>query len=166
MLEINNISKIGVISDTHLDKYSGHIPKTVMDKFKGVQLIIHCGDVVSMEALNELETLAPVVAVKGNMDPENLNLPRALELLINGKHTVCVAHGSGSPFGILHRLHKEFEPCKPSIILFGHTHIAGEYKHNDTRLFNPGSPNTRAEYYSIGMLDFTGDELNANVIRL
>lgn len=166
MLELNNISKIGVISDTHLDKYAGSLPPGVKAGFKDVSLIIHCGDVVCMEILQELETMAPVIAVKGNMDPSNLDLPVSQTMLINGKHILCAAHGSGSPFGITHRLYKIFEQYKPGLILFGHTHVAGDFMYNNTRLFNPGSPNTRSENFSIGTIDVTENELRTNVIPI
>jgi putative phosphoesterase len=164
MREISNISKIGVISDTHLNEFSGPLPPAVMEHFKNTGLIIHCGDIVSQDVLTSLGTLAPVIAVKGNMDPPGLSLPLSEMILVNKTHVICVSHGNGSPFGIKQKLYKEFIRYKPSIILYGHTHIAGECGYNGIRFFNPGSPCSRAEYFSVGMINIYGNELKTHVI--
>ncbi|MEI7541993.1 MAG: metallophosphoesterase family protein [bacterium] len=164
MREINNISKIGIISDTHIINASESLPKKVHSNFKNTDLIIHCGDIVSPHVITELEAYAPVIVVKGNMDTQMLELPTDEIILINGTHTICVSHGSGSPFGLTHKLYKQFVQYNPSIILFGHTHIAGDFEYNGVRLFNPGSPTTRADYYSIGLIHIKGKTLTTNVI--
>jgi putative phosphoesterase len=164
MLEINNISKIGVISDTHISKWTGPMPPVINDYFKDAGLIIHCGDIVSQDVIKELETLAPVIAVKGNMDNQGLGLPVTEVILVNGIHKICVSHGSGSHNDIMHRLYKEFIHYKPSIILYGHTHKAGESEYNGIRFFNPGSPTASSECCSIGVININGAELKTNVI--
>lgn len=164
MRKINNISIIGVISDTHINQTNKSLPKKVHTAFKKTDLIIHCGDIVSPSVITELETNAPVIAVKGNMDPQTLDLPSSEIILINGTHVICVSHGSGSPFGLTQRLYKQFIQYKPSLILFGHTHIAGDFEYNGIHLFNPGSPTTRADYFSIGLINITGKDLTTNVI--
>jgi putative phosphoesterase len=54
---------IGVISDTH-----GLVRREVIEAFRGVELIIHAGDVGRPEVLTALQAVAPVVAVRGNVD--------------------------------------------------------------------------------------------------
>src|SRR5262245_62498537 len=54
---------IGVISDTH-----GLLRPEVFEVFRDVGLILHAGDIGSTEVLDELKTLAPVIAVRGNND--------------------------------------------------------------------------------------------------
>ncbi|MGD8916416.1 MAG: metallophosphoesterase family protein, partial [Syntrophobacterales bacterium] len=54
---------VGVISDTH-----GHLRGEVAETLKGVDLIIHAGDIGKPEVLEELAKIAPVHAVRGNMD--------------------------------------------------------------------------------------------------
>ena len=54
---------IGVISDTH-----GRLPQSVAQAFKGVDLIIHAGDIGELEIIEALEEFAPTLAVRGNMD--------------------------------------------------------------------------------------------------
>jgi putative phosphoesterase len=164
MRKINNISKIGVISDTHLSNYSGSMSVKITRHFQDAELIIHCGDIVNPKVITELESIAPVIAVRGNMDPEELNIPDSEVMLINNTHTVCVSHGSGSPYGIMQKLFKKFSTYNPSIILFGHTHIAGEFEFNGVRFFNPGSPTTRTEYFSVGIIDIKNKKLTTNII--
>ena len=57
------MKKIGVLSDTH-----GHLPKEVYEFFKDVDLIIHAGDIGSVDVLNELQAFKKTVAVYGNID--------------------------------------------------------------------------------------------------
>ena len=62
-LEPKNHYSIGVISDTH-----GHVPPGIINAFKDVDLIIHAGDVGEETVLDKLSKIAPVAAVRGNMD--------------------------------------------------------------------------------------------------
>jgi hypothetical protein len=57
---------LGVLSDTHL--YRQQVPERVLKALEGVDLLVHAGDIVEMAVLEELERLAPLVAVAGNMD--------------------------------------------------------------------------------------------------
>ena len=61
----------------------------------------------------KLQLISPVCAVRGNMDPEELNLPEERVLLINDKYIICVAHGFGPPFGIKQQLFKKFKRYIP-----------------------------------------------------
>src|ERR1700731_1987082 len=62
---IRNVTSIGLISDTH-----GLLRPEALRALEGSQLIIHAGDVGKPEIINALEALAPVVAVRGNVDTE------------------------------------------------------------------------------------------------
>ena len=79
----------GVLSDTH-----GSIPSEIYEIFQGVQCIFHCGDIGSSGQIAELETLAPLLLVRGNMD-WNLS-PIYEESLITSVEfgTVAMAHGT------------------------------------------------------------------------
>ena len=61
--------KIGVISDTHSAGSGRDLPQPVLDVFNGVDLILHCGDLECLGVLDYLETVAPVLAVRGYEDP-------------------------------------------------------------------------------------------------
>ena len=60
--------KIGVLSDTHVPHAFPVLPPKVFEVFAGADLILHAGDIVSLDVLTELEAIAPVEAVAGNMD--------------------------------------------------------------------------------------------------
>ena len=60
--------KVGLISDTHVPKRAHYVPKRVFEIFEKVDYIIHAGDLVELAVVDELEQLAPVLAVHGNMD--------------------------------------------------------------------------------------------------
>ena len=69
---------IGLISDTHIPDRARILPQKVLDAFSNVDLIIHAGDLTSPKVLDELEEIAPVMAVQGNMDRANgIDLPKA-----------------------------------------------------------------------------------------
>lgn len=59
---------VGLISDTHVPVRAKEIPKEVFKVFESVDYIIHAGDLVDLSVVDDLEQLAPVLVVYGNMD--------------------------------------------------------------------------------------------------
>ena len=161
-----NISKIGVISDTHIPTRAKQLPVAVFSHFKGVDLIIHCGDIVEQNVLVELAAIAPVYAVKGNMDSHDIKEPSELIIEINKKFTLCVSHGTGSPFDTKERLSKKFRAYKPYMIIHGHTHLPEISAYSDIKIFNPGSCTNGHDYNSIGILDIKPDLIDCKIIPL
>ena len=107
--------RLGVISDTH-----GLLRVEVLEVFEGVDHILHCGDVGNWDVIIELQALAPVTAVYGNVDgPEIQRLPKVAEVELDG-FRIVVTHGDqlGSPTPA--KLHEAFPHAE--IILYGHTH--------------------------------------------
>ena len=166
MIQINNIAKIGVISDTHIPSRTKTLPPEIFTLFKDVNSIIHCGDIVSEDVLIELNSIAPVIGVKGNMDPGEITLPKEQVILINNTITACVAHGSGSPFGLRDKLYKVFTKNKPHIILYGHSHIPENSKYNDILFFNPGSATCGNEYNSVGIINISNVDVKGEIIQI
>ena len=78
--------KIGILSDTHIPTIRESIPPALLKAFENVDLIIHAGDLVRLEVLDSLTSLAPVKAVSGNMDPAEVKreLPDKLCISIEG----------------------------------------------------------------------------------
>ncbi|MFH1736698.1 MAG: metallophosphoesterase family protein, partial [Actinomycetota bacterium] len=60
--------RIGVISDTHIPSVAGRLPERVFAEFRGVDMILHAGDIVTPSVLEALAKLSRIVAVCGNMD--------------------------------------------------------------------------------------------------
>ena len=120
--------RIGVISDTH-----GYLPPEAADALCGLDLIIHAGDVDTPDVLNRLRHIAPVVAVRGNMDrgPWAQALPPA-EVVTCGKIHIYVRH-------ILHQIDLDPVAAKLAVVISGHTHSPCEERRNGVLFLNPGS---------------------------
>ncbi len=108
--------RLGVIADTH-----GLLRPEVLEVFAKVDHILHAGDVGKAEVLRELEALAPVTAVYGNVDGMEIRagLPQVATLRLDGVDIV-VTHGDqfGSPTPA--KLVAAFPQAE--ILVFGHTH--------------------------------------------
>ncbi len=124
---------IGVISDTH-----GLLRPEALTLLEGCELILHLGDVGSRDEdaaiLERLAELAPMAAVRGNIDtaPWAEALPLTLDLTVNGWR--------------LHLVHilKDFDPATPcDAVLHGHSHKPRHEWQGDQLLFNPGAAGKR-----------------------
>ena len=125
--------KIGLISDTH-----GHLLADVFNVFSDVDLIIHAGDIGSENILTDLQALAPVRAVYGNMDhslPVG-KLPRVAFIKAE-ELTLCITHILNSPKSFAYELYKMSK--KADVVIFGHTHRPEVQKYNEILFINPGS---------------------------
>ena len=130
--------RIGIISDTH-----GSTPKDLYDKLNGVDCIIHAGDLGSPDVLLDLEVIAPVHAVVGNIDFFQLShkLPREKVVEI-GPLKFGISHGDRfRRFKIQEDLIQFFDLKDVDVIVFGHTHQYYLKKHGSQWLVNPGSSN-------------------------
>ena len=88
---------IGLISDTHIPDRAKILPQNVIDAFSDVDLILHAGDLTSPRVLDELEQIAPTMAVQGNMDRANgIDLPKAKVIEVEGLK-LGVIHGEVYP---------------------------------------------------------------------
>lgn len=151
--------RIGVIADTHIPKTAKKIPEAVFAVFNGVDLIIHAGDIVEKEALEQLETLAPVEAVYGNRDSDELkgSLPETRILELQG-FRIGVFHGHGDKGTTMQRVPDFFKGIDLDCIIFGHSHIPFNERINGKLYFNPGSPTAKKKqkYPSVGILVLGG----------
>ncbi|GEM_PF-202122 len=139
---------VGIISDTH----GKILPKEVKEIFKNTDLIIHTGDILNLETLEELEKIAPLFAVVGNEDSPEIKekLPTSLSLKIfNFK--ISAVHSSfsfwlGSHFNLTQKTAAEKLTKKENfdILIFGHTHRSYlkelNFDEKKVLLINPGSP--------------------------
>ncbi|BDC36609.1 MAG: metallophosphoesterase [Candidatus Methanoliparum thermophilum] len=150
---------IGVISDTHADTIRD-VDHRIIDALKDVDLVVHAGDITSIDVLNELKLVKDVVAVKGNMDSLDIKkiLPDTEKIEIDGKK-IRVIHGWGAPFGLEYKLLKRFDDV--DVIIYGHTHIPMNKIINNTLLFNPGT--ARKSY---GLLNIDNGEIRGDIIKL
>ena len=162
------IHRVGVISDTHIPEYKA-LPETLWQHFAGVELIIHAGDLSQLAVLNELETIAPVVAVQGNIEEEEVirALPIKRELLVGGLR-IGVVHILGNAQNRAKTARQEFPTAR--CVIFGHSHIPYNQEHDGQLLFNPGSANDRRRQptCSLGLLtiDDENHQIKAEVILI
>jgi uncharacterized protein len=125
--------KIGVISDTH-----GLLRPEVIPALEGVDRILHLGDVGKISILKELEKIAPVTAVRGNVDREGLcaKLPETeVGLIESPRHDSLYLY-------MLHdlkTLHLDPAAGKFAAVLSGHTHVPNYVTQKGVLYFNPGS---------------------------
>ena len=155
---------LGVLSDTHL--YRQEVPLQVMRALDGVDLLIHAGDIVEMAVLDELESLAPTMAVAGNMDHGDVReaLPEKRVIEVAGRRLGLI-HGSGAPQNMTSRLRREFD--RVNVVVFGHTHQAYNREEDGIYFFNPGSPTDKmfASFRSVGIIEL-GEEVQGRIIML
>lgn len=132
--------RIGVLSDTHIAHPSQQLPAALLRAFQGVDLIIHAGDWVDLCLLNQLEPLAKVIGVSGNMDGPGVRgkMPVTQEVEI-GEVRLFVTHGWGPPAQIEQRIVAKYQP-RADVIVYGHTHQAVFHEQGERYFLNPGSP--------------------------
>lgn len=124
--------KIGVISDTH-----GLMRQAALKALQGSDLILHAGDVGSRQVLEALAEIAPVRAIRGNVDTalwaEDLSVSEVVE-------------AAGFSFYIVHDYHTlDLNPKAAGFdaVIYGHTHKAAIERQNGVLLLNPGSAGPR-----------------------
>ncbi len=153
------LHRVGVISDTHVPRFKS-IPEAVWQHFADVERIIHAGDLSVLSVINELETIAPVEAVQGNIETEEtmLQLPLKRKIVV-GHCRIGIVHILGDTKTHVRMARQEFPDAR--VVVFGHSHIPHNQEHNGQLLFNPGSANDRRRQprCSIGMLTID-DETN------
>ncbi|MGB7847799.1 MAG: metallophosphoesterase family protein [Candidatus Acidiferrum sp.] len=120
--------RVGIISDTH-----GLLRPEAELALRGVDLIIHAGDVGNPEVLTRLKRIAPVFAVRGNVDTD----PWAHQLPLT-----AVVEADGVSFYVLHNLREmDLRPdaAKFDFVISGHTHQPEQSQRQGVLYVNPGS---------------------------
>ena len=159
--------KIGIIADTHIPHVAPRLPSEIYDAFKGMDLILHAGDLTELSVLEELRKSADAQAVYGNMDePEVRKLLPAKRIINVGRFTIGLTHGYGPPFNLINTVKREFSQ-KVDVIVFGHSHSPVNKVRDGILFFNPGSPTDKifARYNSYGILTI-GDKIKGKIVRL
>lgn len=152
-----NIVTLGIISDTH-----GLLREEARAALQGSDLILHAGDIGACAVIDELQQIAPTVAVRGNIDSDRWaeELPEVVMVTINGMK-----------FLLLHNIRDltidpAAEGCRA--VIYGHSHKP----HNELRagvlFFNPASAGPRrfSLPIAVGKMVLTVDELQAEIVEL
>jgi putative phosphoesterase len=159
---------IGVISDTHIyPNNSRTLHPALIRLFERaeVDLMVHLGDVNSRYVLDEIAGIAPLIAVAGNNDDEELQvvLPLTTRFTV-GKFSFGVIHGHGG------RSAKDEATKrwvgKVDCVLFGHSHKPLLEKSGETILFNPGSATDRRwfDHFGVGLITVEEERFTPDLI--
>jgi putative phosphoesterase len=130
-------------------------------------LILHGGDLVAASVLRELEAIAPVEGVFGNMDEPALKelLPERSVVEVEGAR-IGMVHIAGPRVGREERLVSWFPGC--DAVVYGHTHLPQLERHRDVWILNPGSPTERrrAPQRSMLVVEIAGEDLDPHIVAL
>lgn len=148
---------IGVLSDTH-----GLLRAEALAALQGVDHILHAGDVGDPEILSRLASLAPVTAIRGNIDTSGFcaQLP-ASETVELGGHLIHMVHAIDD---------LDLSPAAAGIdaVIFGHSHRPSIDTRNGVLYVNPGSAGPRRFSLPITLarLHLGPDGLRAELVSL
>jgi putative phosphoesterase len=154
---VENNFKIGVISDTH-----GLLRPEVFKIFKGVDLIIHAGDIGSKTIISSLRKISKVIAVKGNIDEEEWAKKFPVTKLIKfGLITIFLIHNING---------LKFDPSTKNIniIIYGHSHMPNNEQKGNVLYFNPGSAGKKRFNLpiSVGLMEVKNQKIKAKHIYI
>jgi putative phosphoesterase len=188
--------KLGILSDTHIPHRLAALPPTIPEIFRAtaVSLILHAGDVDEPGVLDTLSTVAPVIAVRGNIhlasrSRSSPHLPYAVHLDVMGQRVV-LTHGHGRPHQwlwdkrrgfireapaaatrdafneeLIARNHRRFPNA--DILIFGHSHRRLCRCVGRTLFLNPGAiAHARDESPSVAILTIRPEGANAEFIEI
>jgi putative phosphoesterase len=161
---------IAVISDTHMPRGGRRLPDACVERIAAADLLLHAGDLMTVEVLRELEGIGPpVAAVHGNMDTAELRrlLPAERVVEADGAR-IAMVHDAGPRDGRLERMRRRFED-RADALVFGHSHLPLHGRAADGfQIFNPGSPTERrrAPTHTMGMARAEAGTLEFELVEL
>ncbi|WP_156687656.1 metallophosphoesterase family protein [Mycobacterium sp. Marseille-P9652] len=133
-----------LIADTHVPKRARDLPAEVWDEVAAADVVVHAGDWVAPQLLDELESrAATLVACWGNNDGPELRrrLPERADATLDGVR-FTVVHETGAAAGREGRMSRLY--ADTDVLVFGHSHIPWDSTApTGLRLLNPGSPTDR-----------------------
>jgi putative phosphoesterase len=161
------VTHVVVLADTHIRRGGKRrLPDRVYRELESADLVLHAGDLLVPEVLEDLRRFAPVHAVLGNNDVELARLLPEQRVLDVGGVQVAMVHDSGPKAGRAGRMHRRFPDA--DIVVFGHSHIPwNEPGLNGQVLFNPGSPTERRAQpmTTFGVLDLHDGEIKVRAVE-
>lgn len=157
--------KIGVISDTHLNRVTKEFKRVYEKYLADKDVVLHAGDFVSPDVIKFLSR-SNFHGVFGNMDPSEVRemLPRK-KIIELGPYRLGLVHGWGSSTSIEDRIWPEFRDV--DVIVYGHSHNAANHKREGVLFFNPGTASgfTSSGNNSIGVLEID-ETIHGEIIQL
>jgi len=148
------VGRVALVSDTH-----GLVRPEVMRALAGVDRILHMGDVGSPDVLERLLAIAPVTAVRGNVDHGAWTRElKATELVEVFGASLCMLHNLAE---------LDLDPAAAGIamVLYGHTHVPKEEDRSGVRYVNPGSIGPKRFHLPVSFA-FLRDDLSVEFVTL
>jgi uncharacterized protein len=148
---------IGVISDTH-----GLLRPEALAALRGSDFIIHAGDIDNPDILTRLGEIAPVTAIRGNVDRAAWakKIPATNVLEVQGV-SIYILHN-------LTELDLKPEVAGFAVVAYGHSHVAKLETKNGVLYFNPGSAGPRRFQFpvTVGRLTVKGGKVSGEIVKL
>jgi uncharacterized protein len=148
---------IGVISDTH-----GLLRPEAVAKLHGSDYILHAGDIGTSDVLTALRDIAPVYAIRGNVDVEDWakEIPLTLAVELEGKKFFLIHNRA--------ELKPKLLPQQTAAVIYGHSHQPRIETQNNVLFFNPGSAGPRRFKLpiSVGRIVIAGGKLSPELIQI
>jgi hypothetical protein len=170
MFNFKAAKTVGLISDTHIPVRARCIPKMVFKVFENVDFIVHAGDLVELAVIDELEQLAPILAVHGNMDGPEVSgaLPKLNSLKISD-WKIGVMHDPSTLFG-MGKMREIAKRNGFNVFVYGHTHNSSIKWEGKTLYINPGSPTNPLPPFinkpSVALLKVTKEAITPEIIHI
>jgi hypothetical protein len=175
--------RIGLISDTHIPEALPELWPQVFEAFRGVDLILHAGDLHELSVLDALERVAPVLAARGNgedgsggraVQPDDPRLREAWTLEAGG---LCVGLTHAIPvpeipphLTLARAVERYFPGRRPDVIVHGDTHVEAIERVDGVLCVNPGSPtyphNLDVQLGTLGLLEVHGGRAQPSIWQL
>ena len=182
LLAYDHAMRIGLVSDTHIPVAAKELWPQVYEALRGVDLIMHGGDLMVPEVIDWLEEIAPVMAVQGNGDylgwersiaPQDPRLSEA-KVLAAGSLRIGLVHDlqmpDAPPLRTLEGQMKHYFGGPVNVIVRGSTHAAEITSVRGVLIVNPGStafPNHQsARLGTVGFLDIEGRRVRPSILQL
>jgi uncharacterized protein len=163
--------RIGLIADTHLPALVRSLDDFGPEAgtfFRGVDLILHAGDVTAPSVLDWLEQFAPVLVAQGNNDAFHDPRMQPVQLLEVRGWRIGMVHNLAPetrPVSVLRERH--FGGAHLDVVVAGHTHLERLEARDGVLIVNPGSPtlphHKESRLGTLGLLELAGDHLHAEV---
>ena len=158
---------IGLISDTHIPDRARILPQNVIDAFSNVDLILHAGDLTSPKVIEELEEIAPVIAVQGNMDRANGILLPIAKTIEAEDLRIGLVHGEVYPRADSQQLLYLAKELDVDILVSGHSHQPKIEQLEGILLLNPGSPIVpRLADRTVMLLEINNKEVDVEIVKI
>ncbi|MBV8299113.1 MAG: metallophosphoesterase family protein [Candidatus Eremiobacteraeota bacterium] len=160
--------RIGIVSDTHFPRFGRALPRALERGLRraGVEAILHLGDMTDLLAVSLFESIAPVDAVAGNNDGNEIHKRFGRKKIVQVEDVrVGLVHGDGKRGSTKSRALEAFAGEHVDVVLFGHSHRPFVGRDHGVLIANPGSPTDKRlnPLYSYALLTVDGSRAHVQL---